>query len=134
MDFEEIPVLSTAKRRLDWLTRRQEVLAHNVANADTPGYRPKDLPALTFRSLVRPVPPVGLAATQPNHLAGTRPPDTGPAARDDRRTFETAPAGNAVVLEEQMAKVNETRLAHSLTTQIYRKQLGMLRTAVGSRQ
>jgi hypothetical protein len=32
-----------------------------------------------------------------------------------------------------MAKVNETSVAHKLTAQLYRKHLGMIRTALGRR-
>ncbi|QNT68118.1 flagellar basal body rod protein FlgB [Defluviicoccus vanus] len=37
--------------RLDWLDRRQGVLAQNIANADTPGYRPQDLKAFDSNAL-----------------------------------------------------------------------------------
>jgi hypothetical protein len=38
-----------------------------------------------------------------------------------------------VDLEEQMAKVNETAVAHKLTTQLYRKYLGLMRMAASVR-
>ena len=53
------------------------------------------------------------------------------AEETERRPFETSPAGNAVILEEQMSKINETSVNHRLTTQLYRKQLNMVRTAIG---
>ena len=34
-----------------WLDRRQGVLAQNIANADTPGYRPQDLKAFDSNAL-----------------------------------------------------------------------------------
>ena len=42
---------------------------------------------------------------------------------------ETAPDGNQVILEEQMVRMNETVTNHGLVTEIYRKQLGMFKTA-----
>ncbi|MEK9971209.1 MAG: flagellar basal body protein, partial [Ferrovibrio sp.] len=43
MDLDKINVIKAITRRMDWLGERQRVLAENVANADTPGYKPKDL-------------------------------------------------------------------------------------------
>jgi hypothetical protein len=36
-----------------------------------------------------------------------------------------------VVLEEQMAKASQTALDHQLTSNLYRKYLGMVRLALG---
>ncbi len=134
MDLQSIPLMAATKKRLSWLAQRQEVLAQNVANADTPGYRPKDLKEFGFRELVRrEATQVNMSTTGPDHLGGRRRRIRDFATETERRPFETAPAGNAVVLEEQMAKVNETQLAHKLTTELYRKHLGLFRAAVGNR-
>jgi len=53
MDLNEIPLFRALGQRMSWLTRRQEVLAQNIANADTPGYVPRDLDPLDFDALVR---------------------------------------------------------------------------------
>jgi flagellar basal-body rod protein FlgB len=135
MDFGGTPLLELMKTRLDWLDQRQQVLARNIANADTPAYRPRDVVPLRFNDLLAPERPgVSVVTTDPAHLAG----DGGlqsadPQARPVRRVFETAPAGNGVILEEQMAKVNETAADHRLVTQLYRKYLGMARLALGSK-
>ena len=47
-------------------------------------------------------------------------------------TYETTPDGNAVILEEQMAKATETALDYQLTSNLYRKYLGMIRIALGT--
>ena len=52
-------------------------------------------------------------------------------AEQSRKPFETAIAGNAIVLEEQMGKLNETGVNHTMMTQLYRKHLTMFRTALG---
>ena len=39
MDLSQRAPLALAERRLAWLDARQRVLAQNIANADTPGYR-----------------------------------------------------------------------------------------------
>lgn len=132
MTDADTPLFSGLKQRMAWLSQRQKVLAANIANADTPGYRPRDLRPQSFESLVdaarsRIVP----AITDPQHLRGAATADGAPRASEQRQTFETAPAGNAVVIEEQMAKVNETTLSHRLTSELYRKHIGLLKLAIG---
>jgi flagellar basal-body rod protein FlgB len=47
-------------------------------------------------------------------------------------TFEVAPDGNEVILEEQMAKSAQTALDHQLASNLYRKYVGMVRIALGT--
>lgn len=127
-------LLSTRQR---WLAQREAVLTRNVANADTPSFRPLDLkPASFAKALARQVDPQGavsLAVTEPGHIASAA---AGPGdARADRAdSFETAPSGNAVVLDQQLESLAQTQLDYELTTSLYRRQLGLLRTALGVQQ
>lgn len=132
MDFGDTTLLTTFKQRLAWLGQRQQVLAQNIANADTPGYRPHDIEP--FRDLIAGGSrPLAVHVTSPRHLVGGDR-QAGPhAERPMARTYEVAPAGNAVILEEQVAKVNETNVAHRLTTQLYKKYLGMVRMVASAR-
>ena len=50
---------------------------------------------------------------------------------EERRPFETAPNGNSVIVEEQMAKINGSQINHKLTTNLYKKHLNMFRIALG---
>jgi len=135
MDLNKVSLFGKMKQRLTWLGQRQEVLAQNIANADTPGYRPRDMKPLEFRGMVtRQLAPVVMEVTHGAHLGGQPAPAQSFSDEVNRQPYETAPAGNAVVLEEQMAKVSETSMAHRLTTELYRKHLGMLRTAIGGRR
>jgi flagellar basal-body rod protein FlgB len=134
MDWSTTEPFGILKQRLDWLDQRQQVLARNIANSDTPGFTPKDVEPLRFRAALRgALAPVQVAATAPNHLSGTLPAATGWKERGDRHPVEATPNGNAVDLEEQMARLNEVGASHRLTTQLYRKYLGMIRTAAGAR-
>ena len=135
MDLDRIGLLKAITRRMDWLGERQRVLAENISNADTPGYRAKDMKQVSFGELVRGT-QLGITAraTQPGHMRGV-----GGTANDQwRRTttgaYETAPNGNSVNLEQQMMSVAETQSDHSLMTSLYRKQVGLLRKALGNRQ
>jgi len=134
MDFDSIPLFGVVKKRFAWLTQRQEVLSQNVANADTPSYRPRDLKKFEFRELVRRENmQLNMDTTRGDHLGGRRKRIRDFAEAKERKPFETAPAGNAVVLEEQMAKVNETAIGHKLTAELYRKHISMIRMALGRR-
>jgi flagellar basal-body rod protein FlgB len=120
------------KTRMHWHQTRQKLLAENVANADTPGFQPKDLkvPAFTRNGAVT---GAGLVVerTDANHMAG----DTARSGEDPRfaRRFEITPSGNAVSLEDEMLKVAQNQSDYQLAASLYQKSLQMLRTAVGRR-
>ncbi len=72
MAISDLPIFSMLRTRMNWHQERQRLLAENVANADTPGFRPRDLAPLDFGrqvqqasgqlqlALTSPQPPVGL--------------------------------------------------------------------------
>lgn len=135
MDLDKINVLKAITRRMDWLGERQRVLAENVANADTPNYKPKDLKQVSFGELVRNSQLSGGAAvTQPGHFRslGGRGGEQWKTAKSGN--YETAPNGNAVNLEQQMMNIAENQADHNLMTSLYRKQVGLLKKAIGNRQ
>jgi flagellar basal-body rod protein FlgB len=121
--------------RMRWLGQREVVLGQNLANADTPGFRPRDLREGDFARLA-----AGLQGGERLSLATTQPLHQSPAlrarldlgGREARQVYEVAPDGNAVVLEEQMAKLAGTALDYQLATNLYRKYVGMVRTALGT--
>jgi flagellar basal-body rod protein FlgB len=122
--------LGLAERRLAWLEARQRVLSQNIAHADTPGYRPRDLRPFAA-VLAGQAGGVGLARTDPLHLAAARGAAADPAARPDRRTAERARNGNAVALDTQALKVADTDSAHGLALGLHRRTMAMFRTALG---
>lgn len=131
MDLNNLPLFGLMNRRMNWLTQRHGVLAQNIANADSPGYSPKDLTKQSFqRMLFGGAPRVTMAATSESHMAAIRRSDEFRADRA-RDVYEAAPAGNAVVLEEQLIKVSETQGAYRLATNLYRKHVSMLKQALG---
>jgi flagellar basal-body rod protein FlgB len=132
MDVGKLTLFQVMKKRVAWLTQRQEVLAHNVANADTPGYRARDLMPVKFQELVRREnAQLNVEMTATGHLGGRRKRIRDFLEETDRRPFETSPSGNAVVLEEQMGKLNDTQVGHRLTTELYKKHLGLIKMALG---
>jgi flagellar basal-body rod protein FlgB len=133
MDWSTTSPFGVLKEHLAWLGQRQQILARNIANADTPGYAPRDLEPVRFGDMVhRSMPPVQVAKTVSGHLGGSRRP-TEFVEREQRDATDVTPAGNAVDLEQEMAKMNETAASHKLTTQLYRKYLGLVRMAASAR-
>src|SRR6202163_2707074 len=98
MPISEIPIFSMLKTKLHWSQERQRLLAENVANADTPEFKPSDLAPPKFNAGSSGVAPVTLLRTSPAHLASAE----GAATFDLQRggPFEIVPTGNAVTLED----------------------------------
>ena len=116
---------------MSWLTQRQEILSQNIANADTPRYRTTDLKPFQFRDILRKEKiQLNMDVTSASHQPGRRKRIRDFSEQQVRQPFETAPNGNNVIIEEQLAKVNETQTKHRLVTQLYKKHLGMITMAV----
>jgi flagellar basal-body rod protein FlgB len=128
MDPGGLALFRLAERRLDWLDRRQQVLSHNIANADTPGYAPRDLQPFAAH-LSRLAAASQPARTHSGHIAGGN--GAPPGARIDRQRHETTLDGNRVALDEQLMRVSDTEIHQGLTSALYRKYLGLFRTALG---
>ena len=129
MGVDDIPLFSMLRGRLSWLNERQRVVAQNVANADTPGYEARDLarPA-DFAQALDGVRGVGLMRTAGMHISApgaTR----APLATEVSPDSETTPDGNSVVVEEQMLRMAESRMAYDAAIGFYQKSLNMLRLA-----
>lgn len=132
MAFGKIPVFEALSRRMDWLSQRQTVLGENIANADTPGYVPHDLEEARFESVLkRALKPMSPRVTHEGHVDASIPPEREADVDESRERYETAPSGNAVVLEEQMVKVSETQMRHQTMTNLYRKHVQLFKTALG---
>jgi len=127
-------IFSLLGSRLEWLGQRQKVLAQNIANADTPDYVPHDLKPQEFRRMVERQASAGLqpVATRAGHIqSSSLKADTSGVEQKER--YETAPSGNAVVLEEQLIKVAQTQNDYNAITNLYKKQVAMLKMALRGR-
>ncbi len=132
MGLSNLTLFSMLKERIGWLDRRQEVLAQNVANADTPDYEAQDLKSFNFKDLIRERPkPFVPMLTSPMHRPGKQQAVSAFGEVVTPAPYETAPDGNGVVLEEQMAKIGETQVQHRLTTELYNKNISMIKIALG---
>jgi flagellar basal-body rod protein FlgB len=137
MTTQDLALMQAAIKKMHWHEQRQKVLAQNISNADTAGYKPQDIDPLDFKDLLESSSSrisLSMATTDSKHIglngsggaAGPR------ATKTQRDTYETSPSGNSVVLEEQLLKMNENFTDHRLTTTIYQKNIDMLKKALRS--
>jgi flagellar basal-body rod protein FlgB len=129
MAITDLPLVSMLKSKLHWHQARQKVLAENVANANTPGFKPMDLKQPSFASALGGS--LSLDRTSPLHIGFGAASDSVENAKGAR--FETRPSGNAVSVEDEMLKVASNQSDYQLASSLYQKSLSMLKTAVGSR-
>ncbi|MGB1077387.1 MAG: flagellar basal body rod protein FlgB [Bdellovibrionales bacterium] len=136
MTMQNISLFQALGAKMDYLDHRQKVIAQNIANADTPNYRPKDLTEVDFGRVLTKVTKdrtVRMESTNTGHMPAV---NQIPDARNVKQkvTYEVAPGENAVILEEQMLKANQVSVDHGLMLNIMKKNVGMLRTALGNQQ
>lgn len=103
---------------------RHAVLAGNLANINTPRYRPADL-----ERPVATTPATEMARTAPGHLDAS-------GAGEARLTFDdggalAGPDGNAVVLERELSKIDANRVRYGTAAELVSRRLALLRYAAG---
>jgi flagellar basal-body rod protein FlgB len=131
----DMPLLSAIKGRMHYHQARQKVLAENVANADSPGFKPKDLKPFDLMMAMQRgegAAGAGPARTQPGHIGIGGSKGTGADPRQAQR-FESTPSGNAVNLEDEMLRMSQNNSDYQLATTLYSKTLSYLRLALGKR-
>lgn len=133
MPISNIPLFAMLRTRMQWHQERQRVLSENVANADTPGFRARDLTPLKFDRIdPAGVPGVTLARTDSGHQIGAAPNIGGSAFETSRNSGqEIRPTGNAVTLEDEMIKVAANQMDYQAATALYSRSLGLIKTAIG---
>lgn len=133
------PIVQGVVQAMRHLQDRQRVVAENIANADTPGYRARDVEAPDFSSLVEATGTGGGAPgvarpqvrlTSGMAALGASAP-SGSGVILDRNISETKPDGNNVTLEDQLLRMGQVQADFTALSGLYRKQMGLLRTALG---
>ena len=127
MPISDIPILSMLRGRMQWHQERQRVLAENVANADTPGYRARDLAPPNFERMLQSA-SVALATTNPAHIAAG---GGSQFSEDNDPHYEVRPRGNAVSHEDEMLKLASNQMDYDAAASIYTHSLALIKTAFG---
>jgi len=107
---------------------RQSVTAVNLANADTPGYRARRLPAFAATGDGGGE-ALALRRSRPEHLSA------GTAGAIAQARIDTgapaAPNGNSVSIESEMRRSAAAAGDHRLALAVYESALGLMRTSIG---
>jgi len=122
-------ILQTAAERLNYLGDVQNLLASNLANIDTPDYRP--FSAVSFADYVNDAGGnVQMLQNSVDDLPGA---DSTPAVAGPMTApQEHSPDGNAVAMDKQLVQVSNNETQQQLTTNLYQAYMGMFKTALGS--
>ena len=126
--FDGIEILALARSLSAHSGARQTVVAENVANADTPGFRARDLPAFAE---------VWQASLDGGAMRRTRPGHLGPQGDAGLQTApveqpgEASPNGNTVSLETELVRAADIRSKHNLALSVYGSSLDIIRAAIG---
>ncbi len=123
--MDPIHLFDLAGKQARWLSTDQSVVASNIANASTPGYRAQSLQPF---SEVLDKTELQLASTSPNHLS-LDPMQAQAAAIKEENPWEVTESGNSVSVEQELIKSGDVNRAFSLNTGIVRSFHAMLMSA-----
>lgn len=131
MSLTDGGVLSLLSEKMSYLGQKMSVHSQNVANANTPGYKAKELKPFTPFSETLAEASSGMMVTDDKHIVPAS--MAGVNAQTKRaRSFETVPSGNSVDLEQQMMEVSSTSIDYQATISIYQKFMTLLKDATGN--
>ncbi|WP_425618295.1 flagellar basal body rod protein FlgB [Anatilimnocola sp. NA78] len=129
-----IPVLQQV---LNFAQARHGVLAGNIANINTPGYRTRDLNVEVFEQRLK------RAIDQSNNaINNPQPFSEGISLRDPedpiRKVSESMTNllyhdSTNIDLEQQVTEINKNQIMHSLALQVMTNQMQLLQTAISER-
>lgn len=128
--MQPIQLFDLASRQAEWLSVRQQVVAGNIANANTPKFRAKDV---TPFEAVLSNQSVGLARTNPAHLSGMDM-DTGGVGVEEAplaQEIGVQESGNTVGLESELTKTGEIQRQYGLNTALVSSFNRMMMMVVG---
>ena len=135
MDYSSIPLFNIMKTKLDYLSKRQGVLAQNIANVDTPGYKARDVAAPDFKKMLRSNGAASSALrptlTHSGHLVSG---NAAGAFKTLKRetTAELNPNGNNVAIEDEIAQAGQNQAEYQKALNLYAKTISLFKTAIGS--
>lgn len=126
--FQDLNVFKTAHAMATHAGHRHSVIARNMANADTPGYRARDIRPFA-ETFAQSQTGAEMRATRRAHLHGHG--EAAMAATLYTPDLPADPNGNTVSIEEQMLNAVEVKRQHDRALTIYKSALSVLRTSLG---
>jgi flagellar basal-body rod protein FlgB len=116
--MDTMSVFDLAQKRAQWLAVRQQVVAGNVANANTPGYEARDLSAFTT---VLDSSATGLATTNVNHFSDLDMDGSSALrSRPIKNSWDPVASGNSVSIEQEIVKAGDIAKDYAFATNVMR--------------
>ena len=126
--FTNLNVFRMAQAMAVHAGQRQAIVAQNVANADTPGYRAQELTPFAQSYQGRET-AENMRGSRARHLnAGS---DGKPGLTEIITKTDTDPNGNSVSVELEMVKAAEIKHQHDRAITIYKSSLTIMRASLG---
>lgn len=125
--FEKLAIFQASASAASYAGKRQSMIAQNVANADTPGYRAQEI--ARFQDTFNLSADRQQRTTRPGHVSGTG--GHPHYARVSYSTSEPAPNGNSVSIEDEMLNSIEASREHNRALTVYRHGMTVIRTVLG---
>lgn len=113
-----------ARQLLDAAALRQEAIAANIANADTPGYRRLDL-APGFAEQLKSLVDTGELSRAGESLQ--------PKLAEDIHARTVRPDGNTVELEHELLAMNRNAVEYQFLTEVVSRNIKQLKMAITGR-
>jgi flagellar basal-body rod protein FlgB len=114
------PNYLAAKKTLDAVVLRQEAIANNIANLETPGYKRVDLTP-TFQAQLE----QACASGDPQEINSLK-----PTLAVDTSAVASSRDGNSVHLQTELTQMDENAVAHTLETQLISGMLERMQMAI----
>ncbi len=127
--FEKLELTRMAQALATHAGARMGIIAKNVANADTPGYRAQDVASFA-QSYAQSNERTEMRATRPGHLTASAADDPAPLTIR-QKSLAGAPNGNSVSIEQEMVKAANARQDHDMALAIYRNTSSIIRASLG---
>ncbi len=122
-------IFALLERGLDFAAQRQELLASNIANVETPDYKRRDL---DFESLLKGLEEqnkrINLARTSPRHLSGSVKNEEGFPVEEESITIRDD--GSSIDVEREMATLLENGLYYQTLSKLTSGKFNLLRTVL----
>ncbi len=135
MPTQNLGLMKALNAKMAYLNHRQSIIAQNIANADTPNYKARDLTKMDFGNVLKELDSKGkmqvrIDSTNGMHMSGSGGLRDAKAKEQKEGLYEVSPTGNAVIMEQQLIKSNEVVIDYNLMSGLYKKQMSMMRTVL----
>lgn len=127
--MDSIHLFAIAAQNNHWQAQRQSLIASNVANANTPDYKARDL--RPFEMVMQGM-QLQMAVTKPGHMASKDSGNVPNSASKRGKSWDVYHSGTAVTIETELMKAGEVNRAYTLNTNIMKSFQRMLTSSTRS--